>query len=154
MDQPLWRILSNSLFWVVLTLACAVGLWAVFVHASPFVCDDATNTCTYRATATEPTKKVSGATLDNLKQTNLKAQLNGGNFTTTVKPATAPTGGGTVIQDYTFATTACAVTTFSVKASATNTANVEGPDSALQSVQRDRTADPTCAPAAPGLTLN
>ena len=133
---------------------CGLVLTATVSMANPFVCDDTANTCTYRATVTEPTKKVGGATLDNLKQTNLKAQVNNGNFTTTVKLATAPTGGGTVVQDYTFATVNCQVTTFSVKASATNTLNAEGPDSALVTVKRDRTVDPTCAPEAPAVTLN
>jgi hypothetical protein len=154
MDSPLWRTILDGLFWVLVSIGLMIGFWAAFVQANPFVCDDAANTCTYRATVTEPTKKVGGLALDNLKQTNIKAQLNGGAFTTTIKPATAATGGGTVAQDFTFATTPCAVTTFSAKASATNTANVEGPETPVQSVQRDRTADPTCAPAAPGLVLN
>lgn len=145
----------RSIVTVVLLLPIVL-LASLFTAAlgNPFVCDDAANTCTYRATVTEPTKTVGGGPLTNYKQSNIKASLNGGTFTIITKPATAPTGGGTVIQDYTFATTACAVTTLSVKASGTNTLNVEGPETAVATVRRDRTQDPTCAPASPGLTLD
>lgn len=147
-------MLRNIMF--VLFLLPVVLIASLFTAASgnPFVCDDAANTCTYRATVKEPTKTVGGAPLTNYKQSNIKASLNGGTFTIITKPATAATGGGTVTQDYTFATTACAVTTLAVKASGTNTLNIEGPDTAVSTVQRDRTADPTCAPAAPILTLD
>lgn len=133
-----------------ITLFGALGI----LHAAPFTCDDAANTCTYLATATEPTKKISGAPLDNYKQTNLKAAVNGGTFAVTVKPATALTGGGVVTQNFSFVTSACNITTFTVKASGTNTLNIEGPDTAPVTVTRDRSLDPTCAPAAPGLTVN
>lgn len=140
----------------VLVLLPVIFAASLFTAAlgNPFVCDDAANKCTYRATVTEPTKTVGGAPLTNYKQSNIKASINGGTFTIAIKPATSPNGGGTVIQDYTFATTACAVTTLSVKASGTNTLNTEGPETPVATVQRDRTADPTCAPAAPNLTLD
>jgi hypothetical protein len=143
----MWKILF-------LFVVLAWALMDVWVSAAPFTCDDAANTCTYLATATEPTKKVGGAPLDNYKQTNLKTSLNSGAFATTVKPATALTGGGTVSQNFSFVTIACGVTTFTTKASGTNTLNTEGPDSVPVTVTRDRTLDPTCAPAAPGLTVN
>jgi hypothetical protein len=123
------------------------------VHA--FTCDDVANTCTYTATVVEPTKMGSGAALTNYKQTNLKASINGGAFTPPiVKPATSVAGGGTVTQAYTFTTAACAKTTFTLKASGTNISNVEGPDTVPVTVVRDRSLDPLCAPAQPGLTLN
>lgn len=122
--------------------------------ASPFMCDDVANTCTYRATVVEPSKTVGGVALTNYKQTNIKTSLNGGAFATIVKPATAATGGGTVIQDVTFATIPCAITNFTVKASGVNTLGAEGPETAPVTVKRDRTVDPTCGPAAPTLTLN
>jgi hypothetical protein len=141
--------------WIGLAI---VGLgWLItisVIHANPFTCDDSANTCTYLATASEPTKTTSGAALTNYKQTNLKTSVNGGAVMTTVKAATALTGGGTVTQNFSFATTPCAVTTFTTKASGTNTLNLEGPDTAPVTVTRDRTLDPTCAPAAPGLTVN
>lgn len=141
---------------VLVAVLCPIVIAISFLTAdsNPFFCDDAANTCTYRATVKEPTKTTGGGPLTNYKQSNIKAQLNGGAFTTTIKPATSPNGGGTVTQDYTFATTPCAVTTFTAKASGTNTLNAEGPDTAPVSVQRDRTLDPTCAPAAPSLTLD
>ena len=147
-------MLRNIMF--VLFLLPVVLIASLFTAASgnPFVCDDAANTCTYRATVKEPTKTVGGSPLMNYKQSNIKASINGGTFTISIKPATSPNGGGTVTQDYTFATTACAVTTLSVKASGTNTFNTEGPETPVATVQRDRTADPTCAPAAPNLTLD
>lgn len=140
----------------VLLLLPVVFVASLFTAAlgNPFFCDDAANTCTYRATVKEPTKTVGGSPLTNYKQSNIKASINGGTFTISIKPATSVNGGGTVTQDYTFATTACAVTTLSVKASGTNTLNTEGPETAVATVQRDRTADPTCAPAAPSLTLD
>lgn len=139
---------------VALLYLIALGLSALVALSAPFFCDDAANTCTYRATVVEPTKTTGGAPLTNYKQTNLKASINGGTFTIITKPATAQTGGGTVMQDYTFATTACAKTTLTVKASGTNTLNGEGPDTAPVTVTRDRTLDPMCAPATPTLTLN
>lgn len=140
--------------WRGLVFCACLLLLSVASHAAPFVCDDAANTCTYLATATEPTKTVGGMALTNYKQTNLKTQVNAGLFATTVKPATALTGGGTVTQNFQFVTTPCNVTTFTTKVSGTNTLNLEGPDSAPVTVTRDRTVDPTCAPAAPGLTVN
>jgi hypothetical protein len=134
-----------------------IGFWAAFVQANPFVCDDAANTCTYRITATEPTKTASGALLNSqpgnaYKQTNIKTSLNGGAFGIIVKPATAPAGGGQVVQDVTFATTPCAVTTLAVKLSGTNVSNKEGVETAAvgSPVTRDRTADPICVEA-PGV---
>ena len=146
----------KSLILSMAVILCAVALcvWLELAWANPFTCDDAANTCTYRAIATEPTKKVGGAALDNYKHTNFKSSLNGGQFATITKPATAPTGGGTVNVDFTFVTSACGITTFTVKASGTNTLNAEGPETAPLTVQRDRTVDPTCAPAMPGLTIN
>lgn len=140
----------------VVLLFCPVvlALSVMTALSDPFFCDDAANTCTYRATVVEPSKTIGGAALTNYKQTNIKASINGGTFTIITKPATSATGGGTVTQDYTFATTACAVTTLTVKASGTNTLNGEGPDTAPVTVKRDRTLDPTCAPAAPTLTVN
>lgn len=139
-------------------LACLVLLlsvcWLAVSHANPFTCDDTANTCTYRATATEPTKTVGNAAITNYKQTNLKIAKDGGAIQTIVKPATSPGGGGMVTHDLTFATTPCAVTTLTTKASGTNTLNVEGPDSAPVTVTRDRTQNPTCAPAAPGLQVD
>lgn len=135
------------IFLIILSL----GLSAA---ANPFICDDTANTCTYLATVTEPTKTTGGTVLTNLKQTNLKTSLNGGPYGVALLPATSPTGGGTATKNLTFTTTACAVTTLTVKASATNLSNVEGPETVPVTVKRDRTADPTCAPAAPGLTVN
>jgi len=134
----------------ILIALIATG-WLVMVtvtKADPFTCDDAANTCTYRVTATEPTKTSGGGALTNYKQTNIKTSLNGGAFATLAKPATALTGGGQVVQDFTFATTPCAVTSFAVKLSGTNTLNLEGVETAAvgSPVTRDRTTDPTCAP--------
>lgn len=133
---------------VILSL-CGLLVLAASASSNPFVCDDAANRCTYRVTLTEPTKMVSGAALSTLHSITIKTALNSGNFVHDVHPATAPTGGGQILQDYTFATTACAVTTFTAKASATNALGIEGPDSPPVTVTRDRTLDPTCAPAAP-----
>lgn len=141
-----------TLFVSSLVLASLVGI----AQANPFTCDDTANTCSYAITAQEPTKTSGGAPLINYKQTNLKTQLNGGSWQIIVKPATAPTGGGTVLQTITFATTACAVTTLNVKASGTNTNNVEGVEAVATGspVTRDRTTDPTCAPAGVTSTVN
>lgn len=149
------------MIWKPLLFMCtlvALG-WLAMVQltkANPFVCDDVANTCTYRVTATEPTKTAAGGALTNYKQTNIKTSLNGGAFATLTKPATAPTGGGTVIQDVTFATAPCTVTTLAVKLSGTNLANLEGVETAAvgSPVTRDRTADPTCAPGAVTGTVN
>jgi hypothetical protein len=121
------------------------------VQANPFVCDDVANTCTYRVTAVEPTKTGTGAALTNYKQTNIKTSVNGGAFTTLVKLATAPTGGGTVTQDITFASAPCVVTSVVVKVSGTNLAGREGVEATAvgSPVVRDRTLDPLCAPEAP-----
>lgn len=132
--------------WVIL---CLMLLFPLIASANPFVCDDTANTCTYNVSTTESTKTVAGGPLTNLKQVNLKTSLNSGPFATVVVPATAPTGGGAVSKAFTFATVACAVTTFTAKASETNTLLLEGPETAPVSVTRDRTQDPTCAPAAP-----
>ena len=134
-------------------LAIVVLSLPVLASANPYICDDALNTCTYRATVTEPTKKVGGAALDNLKQTNLKTSLNGGAYGSLALAATSAAGGGTVGKDITFNTVSCKITTLTVKASATNTLNYEGPETAPVTVSRDRTLDPTCAPAMPGLTV-
>ena len=147
----------RMLGYCVVSCSLLTTIWiSTTVSAEPFVCDDTANTCTYRVTATEPTKTQGGGLLSNYKQTNIKTSLNGGTFATLVKPATAPTGGGTVIQDVTFATTACAVTTLAVKVSGTNTLNAEGVETVATGspVTRDRTADPTCAPGAVVGTVN
>lgn len=120
-------------------------------YGNPFVCDDAANTCTYRATVTEPTKTKAGLPLSNYKQTNIKTSVNGGAFATIVVPATSPSGGGQVARDITFATAPCAKTTLDVKVSGVNTMNAEGDEATAvgSPVMRDRTLDPLCAPAAP-----
>lgn len=135
--------------WLLL-LVCGILAFPLVSFANPFTCDDAANTCTYRVTATEPTRTGGGLPLANYKQTNIKTSINGGTFQVLVKPATAPTGGGTVLQDITFATTPCAVTTVAVKLSGTNTLLKEGVETVATGspVTRDRTADPTCAPDA------
>ena len=135
-----------------LFLILALVLWGG--SALAFTCDDSANTCTYKVTITEPTKTTGGTSLTNYKQTNVKVQLNQGNWGTTFKPATSPSGGGTVTQDYTFATAPCTITTLNIKASGVNTANVEGSDSVPTTVTRDRTLDPLCAPQPPGVTVN
>jgi len=137
---------------LVLLILCLSSV----AHANPFTCDDAANTCTYRITATEPTTTAGGGTLTNYKQTNLKTSLNGGTFQVLVKPATSPSGGGTVIQDVTFATSACTVTTLAVKLSGTNTLLKEGAETVATGspVMRDRTVDPTCAPGLVTGTVN
>lgn len=143
--------MARHALWVSIGLLVAGLLLTVsLVRANPFTCDDTANTCTYRVTATEPTKTAAGVALTNYKQTNIKTSVNSGPFATIVKPATSLTGGGTVIQDVTFATTACAITTLAVKLSGTNTLLKEGVETAAvgSPVTRDRTMDPTCAPGA------
>ena len=138
---------TRLVFWIIIGgLALA---WYGLSAGAPFVCDDAANRCTYRITVTEPTKKDNGVPLDNLASITIKTSLNGGTFVHDTHAATALTGGGTIQQDYTFATTPCVMTNFMVKASAKNTLGTEGPDSPPVTVMRDRTLDPTCAPAAP-----
>ena len=144
------RVLIGALVTFVIAL---IGSFARVI-GKPFICDDAANTCTYKATASEPTKTAGGAALINYKQTNLKTSLNGGAFATVVVPATALVGGGVISRDFTFATVNCVVTSLTVKASGSNTLNAEGPETAPITVTRDRTQDPTCAPAAPSLTVN
>lgn len=145
---------------VAIIIGVMVALWAIVVydpaHANPFTCDDAANTCTYRITATEPTKTKQGLALTNYKQTNIKTQLNGGPVAILVKPATAPTGGGTVTYDITFATVAGAKTQLDVRVSGTNTMGIEGAEATAvgSPVVKDRTLDPLGAPLAPTATVN
>jgi hypothetical protein len=144
-------IMKRHALWVSIGMLVAGLLLTVsLVRANPFTCDDTANTCTYRVTATEPTTTQGGGSLTNYKQTNIKTSVNGGTFQVIVKPATSASGGGTVIQDVTFATTACAVTMLAVKLSGTNTLLKEGVETAAvgSPVTRDRTTDPTCAPGA------
>lgn len=150
-----WTFEDKLALWFVIISAIAIAftVWLLYstAHANPFVCDNAANTCTYRVTATEPTKTKAGLPLTNYKQTNIKTSINGGTWGTIVKPATTVTGGGTVIQDITFATMACQVTQLDVKVSGTNTVGVEGVEAVATGspVKVDRTVDPLCAPAAP-----
>ena len=69
-----------------------------------------------------------------------------------IKPATAAPGGGTMIQDVTFATTPCAVTKLEVKVSGTNLLNIEGVEAVATGspVTVDRTVDPLLCPGSPG----
>jgi hypothetical protein len=101
-------------------------------------------------TATEPSTTQGGAPLTNYKQPNIKTSLNGGTFGLITNPATSLSGGGTVTQDMTFATTAYAITTMAVQVSGTNTLLKEGVETAAAGspATRDRTADLTCAPGA------
>lgn len=104
-------------------------------------------TCTYTAAGTEPTAKVGGAVLDNLKQIVLTPKLNGVTQAPIVIPATKPQGGGAFTRNLTITPTACAVTTLSVDMQAENT--VGGKSVAVtRSKTKDLTLDPTCAPAA------
>lgn len=104
-------------------------------------------TCTYTAAGTEPTTKVGGAALDNLKQIVLTPKLNGVTQAPVVIPATKPQGGGAFTRNLTITPTACAVTTLSVDMQAENT--VGGKSVAVtRSKTKDLTLDPTCAPAA------
>lgn len=151
--------MENRVLWIFLVvsvLAIVLTGYLLVAYGNPFVCDDAANTCTYRVTAQEPTKTSAGAALTNYKQTNIKVSINGGSFSTITKPATSATGGGTVIQDVTFATAACAKTTLAVKVSGTNTLNIEGAEAVATGspVVRDRTLDPMCAPMAPTATVD
>lgn len=116
---------------------------AAYAHAE--TCTGAT--CTYTASGTEPTTKVGGAALDNLKQIVLTPKLNGVVQAPVVIPATKPQGGGAFSKALTITPTACAVTTLSVDMQAENT--VGGKSVAVtRSKTKDLTLDPTCAPAA------
>lgn len=146
--------MKRSLLLAVMFL-CSI----VPAQSNPFVCDDAANTCTYRITATEPTKTESGALLTAqpgtaYKQTNIKLSLNGGAVQVVTKPATKPAGGGTVTHDVTFATPACKKTTLDVKLSGTNVSGKEGVETVATGspVVRDRTVDPMCVEA-PGAVI-
>ena len=110
-------------------------------------------TCTYLGSGTEPTTKVGGAPLDNLKQIVLTPKLNGVTQAPVVIPATKPQGGGAFSKTLTITTPACQITTLSVDAHAENTLNVKGP--ALTAAQsKDLTLDPTCAPGVGAFTLD
>ena len=64
--QPRWFRLGA----IMAVVGLITWLGVTRLMAGPFTCDDAANTCTYKATVTEPTKTVGGATLTNYKQTN------------------------------------------------------------------------------------
>ena len=156
---------NNEIDWigwacVGIIICVMVALYGIVMwlpaHANPFVCDPVANPCTYQITAVEPTKTKQGLALTNYKQTNIKTQINGGPVVITVKPATAPTGGGTVTQTITFATVAGAKTQLDVKVSGTNIAGLEGGEAVATGspVIVDRTLDPLGAPLAPQATVN
>jgi len=132
---------------VLLTL-CSVFL-AYSVQAE--TCTGAT--CTYTAAGTEPTTKVGGAALDNLKQIVLTPKLNGVVQAPIVIPATKASGGGAFSKTLTITPATCAVTTLSVDMQAENTVGVKSV-AINASKTKDLTLDPTCAPAAGAFTLD
>src|SRR3972149_5109729 len=89
-----------------------IGILFVVVSASAETCTG--TTCTYTASGTEPTTKVGGAPLNNLKQIVLTPKLNGVTQAPVVIPATAATGGGAFSKNLTITPTPCAITTLSV----------------------------------------
>jgi hypothetical protein len=106
-------------------------------------------TCTYTAAGTEPTTKVGGAPLDNLKQIVLTPKLNGAVQAPITIPATKPSGGGAFTKGLTITPTPCAITTLSVDAQAENTLGAKS-TAVTQAKSKDLTLDPTCAPVGPG----
>ena len=143
-----------AIFVAVCVLVLLVTGYLFYAHGFTF--DDTANTVTATITITEPTKTSAGAPLTNYKQTNIKTSVNGGPWATLVIPATSPSGGGSASREITFATTPCAKTQLDVKASGTNTANIEGVEATAvgSPLIRDRTLDPLCAPAVPSLRLD
>lgn len=119
--------------------------------ASAETCTGAT--CTYTAAGTEPSTKVGGAPLDNLKQIVLTPKLNGVTQAPVVIPATRAAGGGAFSRSLTITPTVCAVTTFSVDMQAENTLGAKGP-AINASKTKDLTLDPTCAPNTGTFTLD
>jgi len=110
-------------------------------------------TCTYTAAGTEPTTKVGGAPLDNLKQIVLTPKLNGVTQAPVTIPATKAQGGGAFSKALTITPTACAVTTLSVDMQAENTLGAKSV--ALSAAKsKDLTLDPTCAPNTGTFTLD
>lgn len=101
--------------------------------------------CTYHASGTEPSTKVGGAPLDNLKQIVLTPKLNGVTQAPVVIPATKPQGGGAFSKQLTITTPACQITSLSVDMHAENTLGAKS--TAINAAKsKDRTLDPTCAP--------
>jgi len=102
--------------------------------------------CSYIASGIEPTEKVGGAPLDNLKQIVLTPKLNGVVQAPVTIPATKPQGGGTFSKTLTITTPACKVTTLAVDAVAENSEGLKSTPLS-DAVSKDRTLDPTCAPS-------
>ena len=139
--------MKQAIFWAI--SATYLVLLAAGVQAE--TCTGAT--CTYTASGTEPTTKVGGAVLDNLKQIVLTPKLNGIVQAPIVIPATKASGGGAFSKQLTITPTTCAVTTLSVDMHAENT--VGGKSAAINASKvKDLTLDPTCAPAAGAFTLD
>lgn len=130
-------------------LIVLIVLWAGSAFAETCVGDQ----CTYTAAGTEPTTKVGGAPLDNLKQIVLTPKLNGVVQAPVVIPATKAQGGGAFSKALTITTPACQITSLSVDMQAENTLGAKS--AALTAAKsKDRTLDPTCAPSQGTFTLD
>jgi len=131
-----------------LCIVLLMGVMGVSAYAETCTGDQ----CTYVGAGTEPTTKVGGAPLDNLKQIVLTPKLNGVVQAPVVIPATKAQGGGAFSRNLTITTPACQITTLSVDMQAENTL---GAKSAAITVakSKDRTMDPTCAPSQGTFTL-
>lgn len=137
----------------LLLMAAIIGIgWLVMVNVTRAETCTGT-TCTYTAAGTEPTTKVGGAPLDNLKQIVLTPKLNGVVQAPITIPATKASGGGAFSKGLTITPIPCGITTFSADMQAENTLGIRStPITASQT--KDLTLDPTCAPSQGAFTLN
>lgn len=137
---------------MILLLLLVLGLVSVNMTSAE-TCTPVGDACTYTGSGTEPTTKVGGAPLDNLKQIVLTPKLNGVTQAPIAIPATKPQGGGAFSKQLTISTPACAITSLSMDAQAENTLGAKS--AAITAAKsKDRTLDPTCAPSTGAFTLD